>query len=541
MVIVIDQFAYHYIQKLEKKFTHGFNFLLSHGINYTNVHQPHAVPETATGHTALSTGTNPDMHGIIGNVWQDKNGKVVNCDDDANFPILNTEIDKRYQGKSANNILVDTISDQVALNSSDNQVFAISLKSRAAICTAGKTGKALWVENHGLFTSSTAYFTQLPAWVTEFNQQTAQTYNLQPHKKDTTSADEQTQKTPIEAKQSSTCWTIAYPNNPELYDIAKDQQLPTQLQPPSKDPKKHPYSIFKMTPQANQLELDLAYKCIQTHYKKESDNKMLLWVSLSSLDFLGHQVGPSDLRILDMIYHLDIQLEEFINKLKKEIGIEHTTFILTADHGVSPIPENVQKKGFSGAHRIIDTPLVATLNKLIQEKYAVFPLITTFIPPDFYFNLPLWNILDATIKTSIIDHIKDYLLEQPGIAAAWSAQEVQQMNTEFGSINSFFKHQYYVTRSGQITVRPEPYTFITSYHHGTTHWSPYNYDTHIPLIVYQEETYHHKKISTKIYSTQLANTIAHILNVSQPSASVITMLPGIEKEIIQTSAMPTSD
>src|SRR6266446_1474998 len=81
VVLVIDQFAYHYINKLYPQLKYGLRYLLDNGVVYTNAHMPHAQPSTATGHAGLNTGTYAERHGFITNAWYEK-GKKVKCDSD---------------------------------------------------------------------------------------------------------------------------------------------------------------------------------------------------------------------------------------------------------------------------------------------------------------------------------------------------------------------------------------------------------------------------------------------------------------------------
>ena len=50
----------------------GFRYLLEDGTVFTNAHYQHANTETIVGHTTLATGTSPSLHGMIGNVWLDR-------------------------------------------------------------------------------------------------------------------------------------------------------------------------------------------------------------------------------------------------------------------------------------------------------------------------------------------------------------------------------------------------------------------------------------------------------------------------------------
>ena len=50
----------------------GFRYLMDEGVHYTNAHYQHANTETIVGHVSLATGTVPAAHGMVGNVWLDR-------------------------------------------------------------------------------------------------------------------------------------------------------------------------------------------------------------------------------------------------------------------------------------------------------------------------------------------------------------------------------------------------------------------------------------------------------------------------------------
>src|SRR5579871_5735645 len=174
VVLVIDQCAYHYIDKLHTQLKHGLKYLLTHGINYTNAYWPAGQPGTATGHAGLNTGVHADYHGYVSNNWYE-DGKKVGCDDDYSPEalVINPEGDFYDYGKSSCRLMVDGLSDQCALQTeprSTFSVYSISGKSRSAIATAGFLGKPLWIDpQSGSFTSSKAYFDSLPEWIKTFN------------------------------------------------------------------------------------------------------------------------------------------------------------------------------------------------------------------------------------------------------------------------------------------------------------------------------------------------------------------------------------
>ena len=103
----------------------GFRYLMQNGTVYTNAQYQHANTETIVGHTTLATGTFPAQHGMIGNVWFDRDaGELAYNIEDADSPILPTreqsssgeQVDPaqklaRTKGRSPSVFLVPTFGD----------------------------------------------------------------------------------------------------------------------------------------------------------------------------------------------------------------------------------------------------------------------------------------------------------------------------------------------------------------------------------------------------------------------------------------------
>ena len=111
------------------------------------------------GHTTLATGTYPSVHGMVANLWFDREtGFPTYNVEDPNYVLLtegadvdeDTEIDPtmaaaRSEGRSPAAILTTTISDEIrSHNNGRSKAFGISVKDRAAISTAGHSGTAFW-------------------------------------------------------------------------------------------------------------------------------------------------------------------------------------------------------------------------------------------------------------------------------------------------------------------------------------------------------------------------------------------------------------
>jgi len=523
VVIVIDQFAYHYIEKLSPHFKYAFKILEKNGINYSRAYHPHGTPATATGHATLSTGATASCHGVVLNGWQDTEDDSVDFGDDDSPGAYVFSPNGLYDyGLSAKHLMIDNLSDQLMLNAQApkyaHKAFALSLKSRAAIGLAGKLGKAIWFDPHAKqFTSSKAYFEKPPEWLTKFNKK----HNISKIEK-------------IEWKLFHTKDNDAYKfENIHNYKYASDETpLAGQVLMVKNDAQADPKNdfddtIFAKTPLANKTLLDLGANCISKNLPQSKNGQMLLWISLSSLDMIGHVYGPSSLEIIDMIYHLDKQIYDFMEFAQDFVGRKNVLFVLTADHGVAPIIDILKDKNEHLAFKLSDKEITAEMNELIEKKYGITKIIKSFKTSQFYLNKEIAKGLPKEQKKAILQDLKVLLLSKAGIKNAWTAEELDKKTFHKDQLENFFKNQLYPARSGDLICMTAPYCNISKYDHGTNHRTPYECDTHVPLFLYQASTHKKKTFNSTVYVTQLAGTLAKIMEISLPSGANKKLLPGI--------------
>lgn len=515
IVVVIDQFAYHELQKLQPYFKGGIKFLHDNGVRYVNAFHPHGMPETGVGHTSIGTGTLAKEHGIIGNNWLDAQGNSITCDaDNAPHAAVFSPTGLYNFGVSPKNIMVDTLSDQLIMNSyphAKNIVFSLSLKSRSAVGMAGRLGKAVWFDaQSGAFTSSKVYFDELPQWVKDFNQE----------------------KNISELKDYT--WDLTYPASSPAYNFSNTHDYEFSSVKKSWigvkheiDKKEHdPFLFFEKTPLANKLLLDCATACLKNTITNNPQERVVLWLSLSSLDLIGHVYGPNSLEALDMLYKIDTQLKDFIDKVYEAVPQEDVLFALTADHGIVPILEEVKKNGLTFAQRIDSKTLMSSVNEAIEKKHGISNALEHFRMPSFYCNKNILELSKSQRNTIMYD-IKNILMNHPGIKYAWTFDELSWSPYACNVLPNYFKNQLYRNRTGHIICQVQPYNYIDIFTSGTAHGTPYDYDTHVPLIVYQKGKLFNKTIMETTYIPQLTVSLAEMLRVPRPSASTFNLLSGI--------------
>jgi predicted AlkP superfamily pyrophosphatase or phosphodiesterase len=539
VILVIDQFRADYLERYRADLKgRGFRLFLDHGAYFPDCYYGYANTKTAPGHATIGTGAYTDGHGIASNEWWDlsrnKQRPVSSVEDeryalvglpapgsDATQPPAQaatqtqpaspsekqpastpapaaTAPAKTAPGSSPRNLLASTVGDELRLATNGAaQVWGVSLKDRAAILPSGSAANgAFWIDaTTGRFITSTYYMQQLPDWASAFNDGPA----------------------------------IA-----SALAAAGVEGQPTSF-----------YSQVGRTPAANAYELAFAEALITGAQLGKHPTTDLITISLSATDILGHQVGPDSPEEHAMVEGLDTDLDAFFTWLDKNVdgGLGNVWVTLTADHGIAPTPAVSSALGLKGAY--IDVKqLTANLNEAMNQKFSPGENQPYLLPqqelPYIALNEPVFaragineqeaeQAVQAVVDTSVAalakpnDSATPSLTRLPANPRIYRTYTRQQMaagelpRTQFGDL---LGHSYTTNGGWYVMVIPIAYQ-MESYgdNTGTTHYSPFSYDRHVPLGFYGAPfapgIYH-----GRVQPVDLAATLASLLGINQPSASI---------------------
>ncbi|MBQ19263.1 MAG: alkaline phosphatase [Flavobacteriales bacterium] len=501
--IVVDQMRYDYLTRFWEKFSeNGFKKLVNNGFNCEQTHFNYMPTYTAPGHASIYTGTTPANHGIIANTWYDKTNKAKTyCTSDENVQSVGTTTN---MGKmSPNKLLVTTIADELKTANKQSKVIGISIKDRGAILPAGyQADAAYWFagEDEGKWISSTYYMKQLPKWLNELNEKnTANTYLQKPWKT----------LLPIHDYTES----IA-DNNPyeEVFEGEKAPIFPHNL-PALRKANKN-YDLIKSTPFGNTILKELAFEVIQQEKLGADAITDLLTVSFSSPDYIGHQFGPYSVEIEDTYLRLDREIAELLTFLEKQVGEGEFLVFLTADHGVVDIPQHAIDNKLPGGY-FEEKATLEKMNTFLFEKFNVENLVENLSNYQLFFN----HDLIAEHQLNLIDienFAVNFMLKQEGIVKAVSATSMK--SAEFDSkILANVQRGFHQVRSGDVMFVLASGWINKWTKKGTTHGSPYNYDTHVPLLWYGTNIKQGVR-AEQVAIADIAATLSVLLKIALPSA-----------------------
>ncbi len=515
--ITVDGLRADLIDRYQDRFIEGgFNYLLSSGTVYKNAHYQHANTETIVGHTTLATGTYPSVHGMVGNVWFDEASEDIGYNiEDPNAPILpsrknlveGAQVDpsqkaSRTKGRSPRAILTTTISDEIYKNSAGKaKIFGVSGKDRSAVAMAGHTGKAFWYSNdNGDFVTSAYYYEAYPEWVNVWN------------------SDRKVEKL------ADTSWQLL--NDISTYKFAKQDDRPYEVDlkgygkvfPHEFGKADHPLLATRVlvSPKGDSLILDFA-KSLVLHEKIGQDEIVdYLSISFSSVDAVNHFFGPSSLENEDVVLQLDHRLKDLFLFIDENVGLDQTLIVLSADHGMAEMPEYMADLGYK-VGRIYTDEIVARVNKIGISLYNIDGIVKSFFRPSLY--LEHEKIKDAGLNGRDVEKkIAAELTKTKGIALAVGSDGLTDLERQ--PIYQQIKNNYHPSRSGDIYVVQKPYWFLFEKGPiGVMHGSPWNYDTHVPII-FAGVGIAPRTVHRLVHPVDVAPTIANYLGISPPASSV---------------------
>jgi predicted AlkP superfamily pyrophosphatase or phosphodiesterase len=317
LAVVIDQFRYDYLLRFRADYNAGFARILEHGAVFTDAHHQHLPTVTAVGHAAFLSGAPPSISGIVANEWFDREtGKQITSVSDSEVQLLGGTPGKT--GASPRRLAVSTIGDELKMAGKAVKVIGISIKDRSAILPAGHMADAAyWFDDAtGNWVSSTYYFKDLPQWVKDLN---------------------------------------------------KSRPADKYLGAHARRPGASFYKSLEALPAGNELIEAMAERAIDAEQLGKHPGIDVLAVSFSANDYVGHAKGPDSPEVREISIATDRLLGKLLDYVDSQIGAGNMLFVMTADHGVTPIPEvNLARKMPGG--RIWEKDILGAVQKRARRE-----------------------------------------------------------------------------------------------------------------------------------------------------------------------------
>jgi hypothetical protein len=480
VLLVFDQMRGDYLARWRPLFAEGgFERLLRDGAWFQQCHYPYAGTFTGPGHSTIATGCLPETHGIIANEWYERGRGRVSCVASTRYVAIPSPggREAREGSASPDRLLSPTFADALEKATAGRaRVVSLSLKDRSAVLPAGRRPTACyWADKDGRFVTSTYYRWGPHRWVSAFNAGgSARRWLNRAWDR-------------LRPDLDYSRWSGADDSTGEGRGFAQGRTFP---HPFTTGPKGQPswyYSALANSPFGNTWLLDLARQAVVAENLGGGDAPDFLSISFSSNDLVGHTWGPDSQEVLDTTLRSDLVVKELLSFLDERVGKGRYVVVLTADHGICPLPEASRARGIEA--RRID------LKKLLLDAEAhldsLFPgkeggaskWIESHQSGMLYLDRK--RIRRRGVRQAEVEGaLARWLVKQPGIHSAWTRKQLLGPAPQGDAIGRQVRSSFHPDRSGDVILVLKPYHLLGMPLTMTTHGAPHPYDTHVPLIVY---------------------------------------------------------
>ena len=473
VLLVVDQMRGDYVDKFRGQWTGGLKRLITEGAWFRSAAYPYAATETCVGHSTISTGSFPASHGMVANAWWDRGEqKMVTCTSDPNAKNMAYTGGTTKGGDSAWRMQVPAFAEELKFQTGGaTRVVTLSIKARSAITMAGHKGDAVtWVDTSGELVTSSVYGT-VP-FVEMF-----------------------ANKNPVAGDFGKT-WSLSLPKTAYLYDETATgaaavegwtSPFPHALR--GKEGATAPdaayYEQWATSPFADTYLTILAEESVISLGLGKGGPTDFLGISYSSVDYVGHTFGPRSWEIQDILARLDKDLGDLFAFLDKKVGAGNYVVALSADHGVAPIPADMQTTGVDAGVLSL-SELQTRIEKALEPMNYTKPVVARMAGNELYFSEGIYSRLKA--DPAAMKAVLDAISAMPGVAAVYRAEDLGNGTTPIAQTRKAAVLSYFPGRSGDLYVLQKPYWLLDNSPEsskrvtGTSHGTPYNYDQHVPVF-----------------------------------------------------------
>jgi predicted AlkP superfamily pyrophosphatase or phosphodiesterase len=499
VVLVVDQMRADYVERFRDNWSSGLRRLVDDGAWFTKAAYPYLSTLTCAGHATIGTGAFPHRHGIFANAWYDRSrAAVIPCTDDQSARAV-------PYGRAGNSrtgpgqLLVPSLADRMRLQG--GHVVTLALKARSAVMLAGHGGDAVsWIsESLDGWESSTAFtptpIPQVKAFLAA-NPMDADYGKTWTHLLPASAykdADDGLGEAPIRG------WTSTFPHM--LMGDSTSTTADTSY-----------YDQWQHSPYADAYVARMAASLVESMELGKHASADFLGVSFSSPDLVGHSYGPRSQEVQDMYAHLDASIGGLLNALDRLVGPGQYVLALSADHGVSDIPEQRIKAG-RDAGRISASAVLNAGEARAEAQMGREAYLARLNGNEVYFAPGMYD--KVIRRPNVLKDIVKAMEQQPGVAKVYTADELGNGGTSSDAQLRAAALSYVPGRSGDLVISPKPGWMFAG--NGTTHGSASPDDQRVPILLYGFgiKPGHYDGAATP---ADIAPTLASIAGVTLPNA-----------------------
>lgn len=345
------------------------------------------------------------------------------------------------------------------------RIVTFSMKARTAIMLAGHRATAVtWYDpSSGSLVTSSAYAAAPVPFIARF---------VKAHPVDSDLAESWTLRRPpafyvfpddAAGEQPPSFWTRAFPHALKRDSMKAGQE----------------FEAWEESPFSDVYLERLGEAAIDALHLGKGPATDVLGISFSALDLVGHDFGPDSVEVQDLLLQMDETLARFLDVLDRRIGRSRYVLALTADHGVSPIPEQMSALGLS-AGRLSGAAISGRIEDVLRPALGTTKAIVRTTGGQVYLTAEARQAIerDGQLRDALVATLESI----PGVARVLLAGERNHWDTA-DPLARAAAWTYFPSRAGDVFVVPRPYWLFGS-GSAASHGTSYRYDAWVPLFLY---------------------------------------------------------
>ena len=401
--------------------TGGLARLRREGTWIRELEYAHANTETAPGHASLYTGFAPTASGIFANELIGPDGQhihlILDPEEKALTPVDLPTTDTGSPAPSLKVLRVPTLADRLRAKTPGAYIVSLSGKDRGALFAGGREPSAsLWFDpRRRMFASSTGVMETFPKWAVDAGGPAAV------------------------AKAFDWKWE---PLDPAwlagVVKVVDDAPGEGDLGgygktfPHVASASKSPHQAWRAGPDVDRAVVDLALAALEA--RPPDAPVILLSLSFSGLDYVGHVFGADSHEHHDCLLRLDGQLKRLFDDLDVRFGADGWSALLSGDHGVPPMPEAVSlrcpktgdtdrfERSCEVGARLFEDPVTADFKAAAVRDLGSADYIRGLVDPFIYLG-PAALVSEAETRRALL-WVRDYLRARPEMHDAFIVRDL---------------------------------------------------------------------------------------------------------------------
>ncbi|MBV8123772.1 MAG: alkaline phosphatase family protein, partial [Paucibacter sp.] len=170
------------------------------------------------------------------------------------------------------------------------------------------------------------------------------------------------------------------------------------------------------------------------------------------------------------------------------------------------------------AQRLDGDKLAKSLEQHLADKFKVSKLVNAWSLPNIHLDYALLE--KSGLKREEVEMAAArFLLAQNGVADVFTRTQFESGAVNGTRIATLMRRAWNREASGDLMVVTKPYWYFGTGNSGTSHGSPYAYDTNVPLLIMGQRWIKAGYYGQYAEVVDIAPTLANVLHVRPPAGA----------------------